>query len=371
MALGLAAVLWLLLVCGFVVLFLGHRRDWRVRAGTPPALTAVAATTVLGVRCVLLGAVPLAVALLLLAAVLWPGLLGCVLRHLTRRAPGAVFLICVATQGLAVLAAVLAPTVGGWLGWSALAAFLLGLVWYVGALACFDLRQVVTGAGDHWIAGGVMAISALAGSKLLASGVWSGGAAMALRAADFVLLAFALVWYVVLLCGEVVRPRPAYDARRWSTVFPLAMTAVAVLSTAVAAAVPWLDALGRVLLWLRGCRPRTVCSAALPGRCRVAGGAPEVVGARGGAGREGRGGGVSRTGLLLVARGRQRSGRLVVSGPGALRHGGRSAMPSQPTWEFLWCTVMTAASRWSIRPTPGVWEVCRFRRTGCPTRRRA
>ncbi|MFD9813324.1 hypothetical protein [Streptomyces sp. NPDC059080] len=100
------------------------------------------------------------------------------------------------------------------------------------------------------MAGGAMAISALAGSKLLASGVWPGGAATALRAADFVLLAFALVWYVVLLCGEVVRPRPAYDVRRWSTVFPLAMTAVAALSTAMAVPVPWLDALGRVLLWI-------------------------------------------------------------------------------------------------------------------------
>ncbi|MFF9479470.1 tellurite resistance/C4-dicarboxylate transporter family protein [Streptomyces sp. NPDC014733] len=249
-AFGLATAVWLFLAWGFAALFLRHRDHWRGKAGTPPALTAVAATTVLGVRCALLGAVPLAAALLLLAAVLWPGLLVPVLRRLPRRAPGAMFLLCVATQGLAVLAAVLAPAVGGRLARPALAAFVLGLVLYAVVLARFDLRQVVTGAGDHWIAGGALAISALAGAELLASGAWSGGAATVLRAADFVLLALALAWYAVLLCGEFVRPRPVYDVRRWSTVFPLAMTAVAALATARAATVPWLGTLGHVLLWI-------------------------------------------------------------------------------------------------------------------------
>ncbi len=249
-AFALAAALWVVLAYGFAALFLGDRGRWRGKAGTPPALTAVAATTVLGVRCALLGAVPPAVALLLLAAVLWPGLLASVVRRLPRRVPGAMFLICVATQGLAVLAAVLAPAVGDWLARAALAAFALGLVLYVVVLARFELRQVVTGAGDHWIAGGAMAISALAGSRLLASGVWSGGTAAALRITDLVLLALALAWYAVLLGGEIVRPRPVYDVRRWATVFPLAMTAVAALSTATVAAVPWLGALGHVLLWI-------------------------------------------------------------------------------------------------------------------------
>ncbi|WP_078944727.1 tellurite resistance/C4-dicarboxylate transporter family protein [Streptomyces flavochromogenes] len=249
-ALWLATALWLLLAFGFSALLLGDRRRWEATADTPPALTAVAATTVLGVRFELLGLTPVAVSLLVLAAVVWPVMLIAVLRHLPRQAPGAVFLICVATQGLAVLCALLAPEAGDWLAQVALGLFLLGLVWYVDALARFDLRQVVTGAGDHWIAGGALAISALAGSKLLASGVWSGGAATTLRTATLVLTALDLAWYAVLLGGEFARPRLAYDVRRWATVFPLGMTAVASLSVAAATGVGWLDTLGRVLLWI-------------------------------------------------------------------------------------------------------------------------
>ncbi|MFJ2933016.1 tellurite resistance/C4-dicarboxylate transporter family protein [Streptomyces sp. NPDC087219] len=249
-ALWLATALWLLLALGFSALLLRDPRRWEVTADTPPALTAVAATTVLGVRFELLGLTPVAVSLLVIAALVWPVMLVAVLRHLTRRAPGAVFLICVATQGLAILCAVLVPEAGDWLARVALALFLLGLLLYVDALARFDVRQVVTGAGDHWIAGGALAISALAGSKLLASGVWSGGAATTLRTATLVLTALDLVWYAVLLCGECARPRLGYDVRRWATVFPLGMTAVASLSVAAATGVAWLETLGRGLLWI-------------------------------------------------------------------------------------------------------------------------
>ncbi|WP_399095691.1 tellurite resistance/C4-dicarboxylate transporter family protein [Streptomyces sp. BBFR2] len=249
-ALGLATALWLLLAGSFTAQLLRHRDHWKSQTRTPPALTAVAATTVLGVRYAALGATPLAAALLLVAALLWPGLLGSVLRHLTRRAPGSAFLICVATQGLVVLAAVLTPAVGNWLARPALVAFVLGLVLYAGALARFDLRQIVTGAGDHWVAGGALSISTLAASQLVATRVWSDGTAAALRTADSVLLTLALAWYAVLLCAEAVRPRPAYDVRRWSTVFPLAMTAMATLTAPATATRPWLNVLGHVLLWV-------------------------------------------------------------------------------------------------------------------------
>ncbi|MFE7515966.1 tellurite resistance/C4-dicarboxylate transporter family protein [Streptomyces sp. NPDC057540] len=247
-ALCLATAVWLLLAYAFVSLLLGDRRRWAVSAGSPPALTAVAASTVLGARFELLGATPVAVAFLVVAAVVWPVLLVAVLRHLPRRAPGAVFLVCVATQGLAVLSALLAPRAGGWLARVALALFLLGLVLYADALARFDVRQVVTGAGDHWIAGGALAVSALAGSKLLLPGEWPGGVAAALRTATFVLVALDLAWYAALWCGELVRPRPGYDVLRWATVFPLGMTAVAALSVSAATGVEWLGTLGRVLL---------------------------------------------------------------------------------------------------------------------------
>jgi hypothetical protein len=38
----------------------------------------------------------------------------------------------------------------------------------------FDFRQVVRGAGDQWVLGGALAISALAGSALLEASAISG-----------------------------------------------------------------------------------------------------------------------------------------------------------------------------------------------------
>ncbi|MFH8988949.1 tellurite resistance/C4-dicarboxylate transporter family protein [Streptomyces sp. NPDC017940] len=250
--LALACVLWLVLAADFVDLLVRDRARWTAAAVTPPALTAVAATTVVGTRFSLLGWPELAVALLVVAVLVWPVLLLAVVRHWLRHGmPGGVFLVCVATQGLSVLAATLSLAgEGDWLGDAALACFALGLVLYADALLRFDLRQVWTGAGDQWVAGGALAISALAASKLTASPLWTGAGHTFLRTLTFVLLGLALAWYAVLAAAEVARPRPYYDVRRWATVFPLGMTAVAALSTGLATDVPWLRTLGRVLLWV-------------------------------------------------------------------------------------------------------------------------
>ncbi|MEV6953140.1 tellurite resistance/C4-dicarboxylate transporter family protein [Streptomyces sp. NPDC051183] len=250
-ALAGAGALWVLLAADFGYRLLGDRRRFRAEADTPAALTAVAATTVLGARLSLLGRQQAAAALLALSAALWPGLLLHVLRHWQRRVPGAAFLVCVATQGLAVLAGTLAAATGReWLARAALAAFLLGLLLYAEALVRFDFREVLTGAGDHWVAGGALSICALAGSKLTASPVWEGSAHTALRTATLVTLGLALAWYAVLLAAEILRPRPHYDIRRWATVFPLGMTATACLSAAAPTGVGPLRPLGEVLLWI-------------------------------------------------------------------------------------------------------------------------
>ncbi|MEU9994114.1 tellurite resistance/C4-dicarboxylate transporter family protein [Streptomyces sp. NPDC050848] len=247
----LAVLVWLLLACDFASRLLRSRPRWVAEADTPPALTAVAATTVLGVRVAVLGWTTAAAVLLALSAVLWAPLLAAVLTHLRRRMPGGVFLICVATQGLVVLGATLAVSAGDWLARTAMVFFVLGLVLYAAALFRFDFHQVAEGAGDQWVAGGALAISALAGSKLLATGVWAGtGAHTALRTVTLILLAGDLAWYLVLLGAELLRRRPGYDVRRWATVFPMGMTAVACLSTSAATAVGWLDGLGQVLLWI-------------------------------------------------------------------------------------------------------------------------
>ncbi|MEV6548379.1 tellurite resistance/C4-dicarboxylate transporter family protein [Streptomyces sp. NPDC051597] len=250
-ALALAGAVWLVLAVDFSICFLRDRPRWRAEADTPAALTAVAATAVLGTRLSVLGRQDLALTLLALAAVLWPFLLASVLRHRRRRMPGGAFLVCVATQGLAVLAATLAAAgEGDWPARAALALFCLGVLLYGEALVRFDFRQVWTGAGDQWIAGGALAISALACAKLTASPLWTGGAHHALRDTTLVLLGLALAWYAILLTAELVRPRPHYDLRRWATVFPLGMTAVATLSTGTSAQVGGLRTLGEVLLWV-------------------------------------------------------------------------------------------------------------------------
>jgi tellurite resistance protein TehA-like permease len=249
--LAVAAVLWVRLAVGFLLLLVHDPAAWRATARTPPALTAVAATCVLGTRLSLLGHQTTAEVLLALGAVVWPGLLLSVLRHWHRPSPGSAFLVCVATQSLAVLAGVLALAGrGDWLARAALVVCALGVLLYGEALARFDFRQVTAGHGDHWIAAGALAISALAASKLTASPLWTGASHTALRAATLVLLALDAAWYVVLAAAEAARPRPHYDLRRWSTVFPLGMTAVATTSTGQAAHLSWLTTPGRVLLWI-------------------------------------------------------------------------------------------------------------------------
>lgn len=252
----LAAVGWLGLAAAFVVRLLRERERWLTEAGTPSALTAVAATTVLGTRLVTLGWEVPAEALLALSAALWPGLLLLVVRQWRPRMSGGVFLGCVATQGLAVLGATLArATHTDWLAHTALVLFWLGLVLYAAALFYFDYREVATGAGDQWVAVGALAISALAGSKLILAYqaniyLWNDDDNGVLRWVTEALLVLVLGSYCVLAVTEALWPRPRYDVLRWATVFPLGMTAVATLSVAAAIGVGGLRGLGQVLLWI-------------------------------------------------------------------------------------------------------------------------
>ncbi|MFD7624832.1 tellurite resistance/C4-dicarboxylate transporter family protein [Streptomyces sp. NPDC059851] len=249
-ALAVAGVLRLLFASAFACRLIRDRPRFRAAAHTPAALTAVAATCVLGSRISMLGRQTAAAVLLATATALWPWLTIGVVRHWKRQMPGAVFLVCVATQGLAVLAATLTLAgMGDWLAPGALGAFCPGLLFYGQALARFDLREVVRGAGDHWVAGGALAISALAASKLIAV-PWTDPWHTALRWAALVTLTLALIWYVLLLAAELRSWRPHYDVRRWATVFPLGMTATACLSAAGPTGTAGLFGLGEVLLWV-------------------------------------------------------------------------------------------------------------------------
>lgn len=249
--LAVAALMWLALAADFGHRLVGQRQRWTSESQTPPALTAVASTTVLGVRVSLQGWQPVAVALLIIAAPLWPLLLWSVLRHLRPHMQGAVFLICVATQGMATLCAVLGAALPArWLLAPALALFVLGLALYVDALFHFDVGAVRTGAGDHWVAGGALAISALAGAKLTQSKVWTGTLHDALKVTALILLALAWTWYAVLAASEIRWPRFHYDVRRWATIFPMGMTGAATSEVATASGWTWLRGPGHVLVWI-------------------------------------------------------------------------------------------------------------------------
>ncbi|MFC4048550.1 tellurite resistance/C4-dicarboxylate transporter family protein [Actinomadura syzygii] len=243
-----AAALWVVLAVSFGRSIAGDPARWRDEASAPAVLTSVAGTGVVGDTAELAGHAVTAAAFLGVAAVLWAVLLPRVVRGLRRPAPGAAYLVTVATQSVAVLAALLAARAGsGWLVWPAGVLLGGGLVLYFVVLARFDLGQVAAGAGDHWVAGGSLAISTVAAARVTAAA--GPPVRTPLEWLTLAVLAAVLGWYAVLAVFEVVRPRLRYDPRRWSTVFPLGMTATCTMTAGTVCHVPWLVGLGKVLVW--------------------------------------------------------------------------------------------------------------------------
>jgi tellurite resistance protein TehA-like permease len=96
--------------------------------------------------------------------------------------------------------------------------------------------------GDHWVAMGALAISALAGCRMVATIGTLGWASALHEAARWLAIAAwigALLWLPALLAAESWRLRhpPLYTPGRWSTVFPLGMLAVASHALATGAGV--------------------------------------------------------------------------------------------------------------------------------------
>lgn len=99
-------------------------------------------------------------------------------------------------------------------------------------------------AGDTWRDESSSPVT-LAAARVTAAA----GTPFALEAVTVTVLAVALGWYAVLVGYEIVRPRLSYDGRRWSTVFPLGMTATSAMTAGRVCGVPWLGTLGKLLLW--------------------------------------------------------------------------------------------------------------------------
>jgi tellurite resistance protein TehA-like permease len=198
----------------------------RIEARSPDAFTVVAATAVIAARLTLAGWNRGGAFLLVVAFSAWLALLLPVARHWTTPTTGLSFLPVVATQALAVVAATLAGRLHSEvLAAASLAPFLIGLTLYPLVAIRFDPRQLLTGGGDHWIAGGALAISTLAAVHLAAAAHTFDGAAgeRALKHAAVALWLAAVLWLPVLVTAELLHPRLRHDRRRWSSVFPVGM----------------------------------------------------------------------------------------------------------------------------------------------------
>jgi tellurite resistance protein TehA-like permease len=250
----LTAIAWALLAIAAAVRLARDRLRLQAQLGTPAGLTAVAGTAVLGSRLLIAGLRVEAVVLLIAALAMWLGLYVAVLRSRQVPRSGVSFMLVVAVQSLSVLAALIAAAErSAWMPYAALAACGLGLALYPFVLWRFDLREVLVGAGDHWVAGGALAISALALSELSLTATRVDvlvGAVSALNTLAVVVWGAAAAWLLPLVAGEVLMPRLDYDLRRWSTVFPVGMYAVASFEVARAARLHWLRGFAGANVWL-------------------------------------------------------------------------------------------------------------------------
>ncbi len=248
------ALIWLALMVLLPARALRAPERFRADVRTPAALTSVAGTAVFGTRLTLLGWDWAGATLLVIALTVWVALLTPVLSAWATPTVGVSLVLTVSTESLAVLSAALAAGEHtAWLLYTALAPLLLGLAFYAFVIARFDLRQLVVGRGDHWITGGALAISTLAAGRIaLASHSLHRLTAIhsTLQDLSVVLWVLTMLWLPILLVVEAMRPRLAYDVRRWSTVFPVGMYAACSFIVAAANDASGIRDFARVWVWV-------------------------------------------------------------------------------------------------------------------------
>lgn len=236
-------------------------------------LTQVAATNVLGgAAASILGWWGLAEVMWLVSMPLWVlWMYAALLVEITSRdkpdlgrgVDGTWFMLTVSTASVAALGALL---VGRWstplVGFVAAGAFCLGTVQYVIVMTMvfmrWSLRVVIPSHPPEWIATGAMAITTLAGAELVAVTARQ----ELLHLLDpFIRGLTVLAWststfWFPLLVGLGVwrhvlqRQRLRYSPALWSMVFPLGMYSVASSRVFEVLAVPDLDWLATVVLWM-------------------------------------------------------------------------------------------------------------------------
>lgn len=252
--LGIAIAAWAGLAGALCWRIASDNERLRAEARSPAALAAVAGTAVLGSRFLVLGWPGPAAALLVVAAALWMAMIAFVLRGLPRPGTGATFMITVATESIAVLAAALAaPDHAPFLEYLAVLLAAAGMILYPVALSSFRVQELFSGGGDHWISGGALAISGLAWAQITLTAARLhvlGGGGVVLQDLTLAVWATAVAWLPALVAAELWRPRLGYDTRRWSTVFPLGMYAVCSYAAGAAAAIGGIGDFASAWTWI-------------------------------------------------------------------------------------------------------------------------
>ncbi len=247
-----ASAIWLCLLAATAVRLSADPRELGSELSSPAALTLVAATAVLGTAAAGLGWVIPAAGLLLLAIALLGLVLVPVLRRWQTPTRGLSFLLPVAVASISVAAAALSgSTQARWLVVPAVGAWGLALAAYLFVVIRFDFRELLRGRGDHWVAGGALAIATLAGGEVCLRLRLSGNSlSLSWEMAVVVLWAAASAGIGGLLVGELASPRAGHHHLRWATVFPLGMYGVCSLVLGSVTGMAALLTLGRVFVWV-------------------------------------------------------------------------------------------------------------------------
>lgn len=237
--------------------------------------TVVAACVVLGSCLARLGGpgVPAAAALAGVGVAAWLAVTGLVPARFARRAArpdlqsitGSLYLWPVATQSVAIAAAVLAadgvlPAEPGVI--IAIVAWSVGVVLYIGTLALVATRLARAGPGPagtraaYGITMGAAAISVLAAALIVRVPAAAAGRAAASVVKDIGVVlwsagsAFYLVLAVVTASWWIrTRSRPGYQPSTWVIVFPLGMYAVASWQLGAATELSFIHRVGIIAVW--------------------------------------------------------------------------------------------------------------------------
>ena len=141
-------------------------------------------------------------------------------------------------------------------GWSALRPprWFSGLPSTSSSPPAYDLRQLIIGHGDHWIAGGALAICALAAGRVTQAAAALGRLLASLQQilsiSTLALWCLAMVWLFPLIICETLKPPLRYDTRRWATVFPLGIYAAASIETGQVRSITWITNFGHAWTWV-------------------------------------------------------------------------------------------------------------------------